>query len=606
MDPIQEIKTRLDVADVIGEYLPLKAAGSNAWKANCPFHQERTPSFYVSRTRQSWHCFGCDTGGDIISFVEKIEGMEFREALELLAQKAGVELPKFDKEKASQKQRLVEINELAARFFRSVLSTLPQAEVARKYLEKRGVDDLTADLFKIGYAPDTWTALTDALQKRGVTAAELVAAGLSSKRERGEGVYDRFRGRLMFPIMDVHGHVVGFTGRILTDDKKEAKYVNTPETQIYKKSAVLYGLDKAKGAIRQQDLAVIVEGNMDVVSSHQFSVDHVVAASGTALTADQLGLLKRFTKNLAIAFDQDNAGNAATLRGLDLARQQDFNIKIITLPPEAGKDPDEAVRKDPALWKEAIKEAVNIMDWVYRNAFRGRKSDRPEDKKLIVRDVLNEVIRIADAIERDHWIRKLAKDIDASEIAIREVLDQVKGQAKREPREPRTTTAPATVVAEEGTEPTPSEQIADQFVAGLIYREELWRFAHETLAPKLEWFEEPRLQALYTTLVSAYPLDNRPLVANGSPSHSLRPPDGLAPDLAETLNRLAFAADRAFQDMTLDDIKRELKNGARALRDLWKARERRRLEEAMRDAERTGDQQTIAHLATAFRALTDA
>lgn len=305
MDAPQEVKSRLDIVDIVSEYFPLKPGGSGAFKANCPFHQERTPSFYVSRPRQSWHCFGCDQGGDLISFVMKIEGMEFREALEHLAQKAGVQLPKFDGEKASQRKRIYEVNEMAMKFFRSTLEHAPEAEAARAYVKKRGLDDLTTDLFGIGYAPGSWDALTKALASKGVTEQEMLLAGLVAKSERGSGVYDRFRGRVMFPIADVHGNVVGFTGRILEGEecrvKSEVsrtpgvKYVNTPETSAYRKSAVLYGLDKAKGEIRRADLAVIVEGNMDVVGSHQFGVTNVVAASGTALTSEQLALLKRFT-----------------------------------------------------------------------------------------------------------------------------------------------------------------------------------------------------------------------------------------------------------------------------------------------------------------------
>ncbi|MBP7134472.1 DNA primase, partial [Patescibacteria group bacterium] len=213
MEATEDIKARLDIADLIGDYLTLKPSGSGTFKAVCPFHQERTPSFYVSRSRQTWHCFGCNEGGDHFSFVQKIEGMDFREALQLLAQKAGVVLPSFDVEASKNKHRLIEVSELAMRFFRSALVNLPQAEHARAYLLKRGVDELTADLFKLGYAPNQWSMLSEALMKKGVTADELVKAGLSAKRERGDGVYDRFRDRVMFPIADVHGNIVGFTGR---------------------------------------------------------------------------------------------------------------------------------------------------------------------------------------------------------------------------------------------------------------------------------------------------------------------------------------------------------------------------------------------------------
>jgi DNA primase len=598
MDAVADIKGRLDIVDIVSEYIPLKPGGSGAFKANCPFHQERTPSFYISRPRQSWHCFGCDQGGDLISFVMKIEGMEFREALEHLAQKAGVQLPAFDGEKASQKKRTHEVNELAMKFWKSYLETSPDAQTARDYVKRRGLDELTIDLFGIGFAPDSWDALTKALAAKGVTEADMLNAGVVAKSERGPGVYDRFRGRVMFPIADVHGNIVGFTGRILSDDKKEAKYVNTPETSAYRKSAVLYGLDKAKGEIRRQDLAVIVEGNMDVVGSHQFNVANVVAASGTALTSEQLALLKRFTTNLAIAFDQDNAGNAATLRGLDLARAQDFNIKIITLPPEAGKDPDEAVRKDPQLWKEAIKDAVSIMEWIYRNAFRNRHAEKPEDKKLISRDVLTEVRRIADPVERDHWIKKLAKDLDVSEGALREALQKAPSSAPKQPLQ--------RAEAQEETEQIPKEKaspLEQQVFASIISRFELLKEAIETAHVAPEDFVDPNLSSLYAALVSAYGAGEvapDPIAAG----QAIRPPVSLGPDEATSFDALAFTAEREFQGWTLDQLKRELNTGLAKLRHEHMARKRQALEQEMREAERLGDQARVLELSRKFQSLT--
>jgi len=604
MDAVEDIKSRLDVADVVGEYVQLKTAGSGSFKAVCPFHQEKTPSFYVSRPRQTWHCFGCDQGGDLISFVMKMEGMEFREALELLAQKAGVELPAFDGKASSMKKRLHEVNELAMRFFRAALHSLPQAEQARAYVKKRGLDDLTVDLFQIGYAPDSWDALTTALSAKGVTSDELLQAGLSAKREKATGVYDRFRNRLMFPIADVHSNIVGFTGRILSDDKKEAKYVNTPETSVYRKSNVLYGLDKAKGDIRRQDLAVVVEGNMDVVGSHQFGVTHVVAASGTALTAEQLALLKRFTTNLAIAFDQDNAGAAATLRGLDLARNQDFNIKIITLPPEAGKDPDEAVRKDPDLWREAIKQAVGIMDWVYRNAFRNRNPSRPEDKKLIARDVLTEIRRIADPVERDHWMKKLAHDLDTSDAALLEAMQRLKAEPARNVATPEIKGSPSSELSSEAknndTQGTPLEE---RVLASAIARPGLFDSLAEFGLVEAD-FSDSNLQTLYASIIRAYSgleiSTNRSDIVSGQP---IRPPASLMPDQATRFDALAFLAEREFQGMTSEEIRRELKTGVEKLQLLRKARERELLEQEMRMAERLGDQTKIAELLRRFETL---
>jgi DNA primase len=603
MTPTEDIKTRLDVVDVLGDYLQLKPAGSGAFKALCPFHAENTPSFHISRPRQSWHCFGCDVGGDIFSFVMKMEGMEFPEALELLANKAGVTLPAFDKQKSSLRKRLNEVNDLAARFFRSSLLTLPQAQHAREYIAKRGLDDLTADLFRIGYAPDGWTNLSDALKAKGVTEDELLQAGLAARREKGSGVYDRFRDRIMFSITDVHGNIVGFTGRILTDDKTQAKYVNTPETLIYKKSSILYGLDKAKGEIRRQDLAVIVEGNMDVVSSHQFGVLNVVAASGTALTNDQLNLIKRFTDKLAIAFDQDAAGKAATLRGLDLARAQDFSIKIITLPPEAGKDPDDAVRKDPELWRTAIKQAVSIMEWVYRQAFKGKNLQNPEDKKQIAQDVLPEIRQIVDPVERDHWLKRLAKDLAVSEDALREAIKKTPApkQTLSQPNALRTPPAANTTPPlPPAQKPTTQQQIERRLLALSLFRPFLWQELHAKSSVPL--FEDQDIKTLYETCNVAYAQLNLSSTS-ATADRPLPRPTNLTSDQGNLYEALAFLAEREFQDMSRAEWTGEQKSLIEHLRTLAKARQRKELEAAMRDAERVGDATLIAELARTFSEL---
>lgn len=598
MSPAEDIKTRLDVVDVLGDYLPLKPAGSGAFKALCPFHAENTPSFHISRPRQSWHCFGCDTGGDIFSFIMKMEGMEFPEALELLAQKAGVTLPTFDAQKSSLRKRLHEVNDLAARFFRATLLTLPAAQSARDYVIKRGLDDLTTDLFKIGYAPDGWSSLTDALKARGVTEDELLQAGLVARRDKGSGVYDRFRDRIMFTITDVHGNIVGFTGRILSDDKTQAKYVNTPETLIYKKSSILYGLDKAKGEIRRQDLAVIVEGNMDVVSSHQFGVANVVAASGTALTGEQLALIKRFTNQLAIAFDQDAAGKAATLRGLDLARAQDFSINIITLPPEAGKDPDEAVRKDPELWRTAIKQSISIMEWVYRQAFKNRSWQNPEEKKQIAQEVLPEIRQIVDPVERDHWLKRLAKDLAVGEEALRESLKRTPQKPTPKPLSHTPQAQPQKAVPAQ--KPTTQEQIERRLLALSLFRPFLW----SELAAKgsATLFQDQAVKALYETCGVAYASANL-LQVSAQADRILPPPSNLTPEQASLYDGLAFLAEREFQDMSRAQWAGEQKSLIEHLFALTKARTRKDLEAAMRDAERVGDATLIAELARTFNEI---
>jgi len=573
MDAAQVIKNRLDIVDIVGEYLQLKPAGSGSFKACCPFHQEKTPSFYVNRPRQSWHCFGCDQGGDLIAFVQRMEGMDFPETIQLLADKAGIQLPAFDAKAGSERKRIHELNDLAARFFRAQLLKSPQAEKAREYVKKRGLDDLTVDIWRLGYAPQSWNALAAALKEKGVTDAELVKAGLCQVGQKG-GIYDRFRDRLMFPIADVHGQIAGFTGRILDADKKEAKYVNTPETAVYKKSLILYGLDQAKGEIKRQDLAVIVEGNMDVIGSHQFGVTNVVASSGTALTAEQLALLKRFSTNLAIAFDADSAGNAATLRGLDLARSLDFNVKLITLPPEAGKDPDEAVRKDPELWRQAIRDALPVVDWLYRNAFRQHDASNPEGKKRIAQDLLPEFQRIPNPVERDAWINRLAKDLAVAVEALREALKTSRGSAGAyAPKATNQNLNSRTVFPLQSNQQKPRPAANKSRADALLER--VWSIL--ILKPELEDLAKDSLKEYYQPVPSDVGL----------------------------LNYLAILADREFQDQSTDALHRELETACRGLREVRTTELRADLEQQMREAERAGDDSRIAELLAQFNNLKD-
>ncbi|MBD3250882.1 DNA primase [Candidatus Uhrbacteria bacterium] len=587
MEPVEEVKSHLDIVDIVGEYLQLKPAGTASFKACCPFHQENTPSFFVNRNRQSWHCFGCDKGGDLISFVMDMEGMGFRDALGLLATKAGVKLPDYNPEQTGKKQRLYEVNDLAARFFRAQLLQAPQAQHARDYAAKRGIDELTGDLFKIGYAPQSWNALTNALKSKGVTEQELLDAGLVGKSQKGSGVYDRFRDRLMFTITDVHGNAVGFTGRLLNSDAKEAKYVNTPETMVYKKSAVLYGLDKAKGEMKSKDLCVIVEGNMDALSSHKAGTTNVVASSGTALTAEQLKLIQRFTKNLSIAFDADAAGGSATLRGLDLARTQDFQIKIIMLPEDAGKDPDDVIMKDPKIWEQAIKEAKDIMDWVFQTAHRGKNLSDPNHKREIAKLILPEIKRIADPIVKDHWIKKLAESLQTSEQALRDALSKTKSeqpanQNRNEPKE-----EPLVV-----KQKTRGRDLAERLLGLLLSDKELFN----QLPPDFEVLIDDELSTIYKCLQNTY-LDDHSMKAP-------RPAEPLPDNTQRLMNELAIRVDRDYPNQTHAERLQTFRSTLDVLRKEHRQETRKRLEEDMRAAELSGDRAKIEALAKRFHELT--
>ncbi|MEK9158840.1 MAG: DNA primase, partial [Patescibacteria group bacterium] len=398
---VEEIKSKIDLADLVGEYVQLKKAGVN-YKAPCPFHHEKTPSFLVSKEKQIWHCFGCGEGGDIFGFIMRIEGLDFPEALKLLAERAGVKLQEFHSEiSASARNRILDILKMAAKFYHKILLDSSQAEEARQYLNKRQVAAEMLEEFQIGYIPDEWDILTNFLLKKGFGINDLVAAGLTIKKEGG-GYYDRFRGRIMFPIADVHGNVVGFTGRLLNENKVEAggKYVNTPQTIVFDKSRLLYALDRAKQVARKQNKLIIVEGQMDVVSCYQFGQTNTVASSGTALTLDQVKLIKRFTNNIYIAFDMDAAGQHAADRGIDLALSEGMNIKIIVVPKDFAKDPDECLKKDPAVWFKSVEEARSIMDYFFDKTFAGRDLKNPEKRGEAAKILLEQISRLGDTVEQ--------------------------------------------------------------------------------------------------------------------------------------------------------------------------------------------------------------
>jgi DNA primase len=588
MEGAEEVKQHLDVADIVGEYLPLKPSGTASFKACCPFHQEKTPSFYVNRARQSWHCFGCNKGGDIISFVMEMEGMEFRDALELLAQKAGVTLPHFDAKTSSLKQRLYEVNDLASRYFRAILLQSPEASHARDYADKRQIDNLTGDLFKIGYALNSWDALSVALMSKGVTEDELVEAGLCGRKQQG-GLYDRFRDRLMFAIMDVHGHVVGFTGRQLNPDAKEAKYVNTPETLIYKKSSVLYALDKAKGEIKSKNLCVIVEGNMDALSSHRINITNVVASSGTALTNEQLKLIGRFTKNLAIAFDADPAGLNATLRGLDLARAQDFQIKIITLSEQGVKDPDEAIAKDPTIWKSAIMNAQPIMDWIFKTACKNRNVSDAQEKRQASAMILPEIKRIADPIERDHWMQKLSESLQISETALRDALHQTNAQQPQSYRSNQDEQYDSHATRNTLHTPSRSRELAERILGIILRFPEL----HTSVPAHIEPHLGEDLVSLYRTIRDEY---------DPKRSQEIRDPAYLSPEYQhkDLVSYLTIRIDRDCTDQSFNGLSTELSTNLAGFIKLVQDEKGKRLEEEMRAAELAGDEQKILELTLQF------
>ena len=372
MNPSEEIKQRLDIVDVISETVNLQRAGRN-FKALCPFHPEKTPSFFVFPDRQSWHCFGaCSTGGDIFAFVMRRHDVDFSGALRLLAERAGITLrQKSSTAGKRQKERLWLANEAAVTFFQHALLNTQAGEPALNYLAMRGIDRETSQDFQLGYGPDSWDALREHLKGRGFSEAELLQAGLLVESEHG--LYDRFRNRVIVPIRDEQGRVAGFGSRSLpaakqgppeggadaAGDDDSPKYINTPQTPIFDKGAILYGLDRAKEHIRRSDLAVIVEGYMDVIAAHQHENGNVVASMGTALTERQVSLLRQLTENFVLAFDPDEAGRLASERGTQVAYELGATIRVLRLPP--GQDPDEIIRRSPETWRRLVAEARPLL-----------------------------------------------------------------------------------------------------------------------------------------------------------------------------------------------------------------------------------------------------
>ena len=430
MSAIDEIKQRLDIVDVVSDYVTLRKSG-RSFKALCPFHTEKTPSFFVFPERQSWRCFGsCATGGDIFSFVMKKEGIDFGQALRLLAERAGVTLVSKQREKAEEEQweRLYQANDAAAHYYHHLLLNTKAAEKARSHLERRGVAQEAMASFQLGFSPDSWDALCNYLINKGYGEDQLLAAGLIVEKEGG-GRRDLFRNRLMFPIRNAQGAVVGFGGRTL--DGTMPKYLNSPQTAIFDKSGILYGIDRAQGAIREQGLAIIVEGYMDVIAAHQQGITNVVASMGTSLTEKQMMLIKKLTRNLTLALDADAAGEEATLRGLEVARRAfserltsvpdwlggtsrlKADLRIILLPQ--GKDPDEVIRESLETWHHLVAEAMPLRDYFFKAVTSKLDLSREEDKAVAAEQLLPLISEIEDAVERELYLKRLAGLIGVSE-----------------------------------------------------------------------------------------------------------------------------------------------------------------------------------------------
>ncbi len=427
---VEQIKAKLSIVEVVGSYLKLEKTGVN-YRGKCPFHNEKTPSFFVSPTRGSYHCFGCNRGGDIISFVQEIEGLDFIEALRVLAERAGVELEPLRRNEGSLTIQLFNLLEEATKFYSQQLI---QNKEARNYLIERGLTEESINNFRLGFAPDGWRGVYDHLSRAGYREDEMIKVGLvvantkvGPQASRG---YDRFRSRLMFPIANSAGKMVGFSGRIFLpvqaggpNQNEVAKYINTPQTELYNKSKILYGYDRAKQAMRQKDECIFVEGQMDLIMSHQAGSTNTVAVSGTALTVEHIQLVKRLTDNIVLANDYDLAGLKASLRAINLIRQEEINVKIAKLP--SGQDPAEVIKNNPAKWPKIIAEAKHYIDFMIDALQEEGKTGL--DLNLAVNNyVLPYIKMLTKKMEQAHFVAKLAGILRISEEAIWTDLQKIR------------------------------------------------------------------------------------------------------------------------------------------------------------------------------------
>ncbi|MCR4281368.1 MAG: DNA primase [Candidatus Kaiserbacteria bacterium] len=430
MDTVRQIKDKLSITDVVSQYVKLERAGSTL-RARCPFHSERTPSFFVSPERGTYHCFGCNVGGDIFSFIEQIEGLDFKGALKILAEKAGVPLVYEKRGERDSRERLFELLETATIFYASHLN-----DSAREYLHERGVSDETIKSFRVGFAVDAWGEASDYLRSKGFSEKEILDTGLAKRGERG--LYDRFRSRIIFPIADSAGRIVGFSGRILParegagaspakSDIEPPKYLNSPETELFHKSRILYAYDRAKQAMRKNNCAVLVEGQLDLISSHQAGWVNTVAVSGTAFTPEHAVLISRMTENLVIALDADEAGIKAAGRAARAALRAGLNVKVARLPE--GKDPaDLILESGKEAWTSAIRESKDVilflLDVLHLHTQGAGKGALEKDRfrKAVEAIVLPFLADVQSPIARDQYVREIAGRLGVSEKAVQESL----------------------------------------------------------------------------------------------------------------------------------------------------------------------------------------
>ncbi len=575
-DAKEEIRDRLNIEDVISEYVELKRAGRN-FKALSPFSNEKTPSFIVSPDKRIWHDFSSGRGGDVFSFIMEIEGVDFKEALKILARKAGVELKLFSsansQKLAKRKAREAEIYNLVTKYYQAILAKNPHALDYAK--NQRQLSDATIKEFAIGYAPNHKRALVDFLIKRGYKLAELVEAGLTNQYQT-----DLFRARLMIPLSDAMGQTIGFTGRGL-DKESVPKYLNTPSTLLYDKSRHVFGLFQAKETIRKLNQVVIVEGNMDVISSHQAGVKQVVATAGTAMTEQHLKILARYTSDIRLAFDADNAGINATERAIILAQEANVDLKIITLKSDSAKDPDELIQQDVKLWQESIEAAEPALDWlmrVYQHKFDLSQSAQKRDYS---RKILATLVQLADPVEKESYLKKLA---DVLDISLEAIMAQVEDLTKPQPKKALKATKAKQVAVDEF-------KYQDDLLAMALISTEVRRSLSqlEDMAVIVDSVGKPRRQLL--ELLTAHVEDfHKDMLSN-------------LQDLTIYAKVLTLKTEDRYLAWSKTEVNQEAERLIKQAKTSFQKNVTERLTDQLRQAEFDGDEQRAAEIRTKLNQL---
>jgi len=552
-DTVQQIKDRLNIVDIVSQYVKLNRAGT-VYKGLCPFHAERTPSFIVSPDRGTYHCFGCGVGGDMFSFIEAIEGVDFKGALKMLAEKAGVELVYSKGEKKDEKDRLFEAMEAATIFFQTRLT-----DDAKKYLKDRGVEGATINAFRIGWAGDAWTELSDHLRGKKFTEKEIVDAGLAKKGDKG--LTDKFRNRIMFPIADTAGRVVAFSGRTFGPNAHPdaPKYLNSPETPLYHKSRILYGFDRAKQTIRKHNFAILVEGQLDLILSHQAGWANTVAVSGTAFTVEHSALLKRMSENLVIALDADAAGFKAAARASRAALQQGMQVKVAQLPEDL--DPADLILKDgPEAWKERIRDAKDIITFLL-DVLETHAKAKDAFRRAVETIVLPFLTDVQSPIAREQYQKEIAKRLGVSESAVESATKLVKPE-------------PQPVVKKENVRPADAPNRIKQAYGLLIWQESM---------------KEPQLDT------DEYAKELEEAIGKGAMDELRRTP-------LEDKEVLRFFAEQLHGKN--GSLKRDAKTLLHILSRERLQRDLEAITETMKAAEEEGDEKVIAELSEKSRLLT--